>query len=111
MAMRSTNTAVLERIVTVDKAFLTEPYELPWAREARFFVQVLSITDAGQLSFTTEISPDGLHWTTLDEQVHTAVGPGLVTWLATGFGQWLRVQVVPNEGTTAVMRIYLVGKS
>lgn len=109
--MRSTNTAVLERIATVDKPFQTEPYELPWAREARFFVQVLSISEGGHLSFTTEISPDGLHWIALDEQVHTADGVGLVTWLATGFGQWLRVHVVPMDGTTAVVRIYLVGKS
>lgn len=111
--MRSTTTAVLERNTTVRDDFSTEPYELPWAAEARFFVQVLDLRgqDPG-LRFTTQISPDGLHWCDLDDSVHGADSTGLTSWQVAGFGQWLRIHCrVTGQGTVAKLRIYLVGKS
>ncbi|MFI6348712.1 hypothetical protein [Streptomyces sp. NPDC050560] len=111
--MRSTITAVLERNTTVRADFATEPYELPWAAEARFFVQALDM--AGEdtaLDFTTEISPDGLHWCPLDIPPARVTAPGLTSWGATGFGQWLRLGCrVTGTAPVAKLRIYLVGKS
>ncbi|WP_231960598.1 hypothetical protein [Amycolatopsis thermoflava] len=106
--MRSTTTAVLERNTVVREDFATEPYELPWAAEARFFVQALDLD--GPLVFRTEISPDGLHWCPLDDVEHRIDAPGLITWAVSGFGQWLRVRCAVGPGTTGKLRIYLVGK-
>lgn len=106
--MRSTMTAVLERNTVVREDFATEPYELPWASEARFFVQALEAD--GVLEFHTEISPDGLHWCPLEDTAHHIDSPGLITWPVTGFGQWLRVRCSVAPGAAAKLRIYLVGK-
>ena len=108
--MRSTMTAVLERNTRIKEELATEPYELPWAAEARFFVHALEVT--GALELTTQISPDGLHWCDLDEQPHRVDSVGLTSWLVAGFGQWLRVRcTVDGADATATVRIYLVGKS
>ncbi len=110
--MRSTMTAVLERSATVRDELTTEPYELPWASEARFFVQTLELAGTGaSLEFSTQISPDGLHWCDLDETRHRVDSVGLTSWLVSGFGQWLRVRChVAGSDPTAKLRIYLVGK-
>jgi hypothetical protein len=109
--MRSTMTAVLERSALVRDELATEPYELPWAGEARFFVQAHELT--GVLEMTTEISPDGLHWCPADVPAVRAEEPGMTSWLVTGFGQWLRVRcrVSGDPAAAARLRIYLVGKS
>ncbi|KAA9154947.1 hypothetical protein FPZ12_030965 [Amycolatopsis acidicola] len=106
--MRSTMTAVLERNTVVREDFRTEPYELPWAGEARFFVQALELT--GSVEFRTEISPDGLHWCPLDDNRHRVDAAGLTSWPVTGFGQWLRLSCEVAPGAVAKVRIYLVGK-
>ena len=105
-------TAVLERNRTVTEDFCTEPYEIPWAAEARFFVHVLEVSAGVELAFTTEISPDGLHWCRLDDTAHRTADTGLTSWSVTGFGQWLRLRCrVTGERPAAKLRIYLVGKS
>lgn len=107
--MRSTTTAVLERNTVVREELCTEPYELPWASEARVFVQALDVT--GELEFSTEISPDGLHWCAIDDNRYRTDSAGLTSWLVTGFGQWLRVRCRPvDSASEAKLRIYLVGK-
>lgn len=111
--MRSTITAVLERNRAVTEDFSTEPYELPWAAEARFFVQVLEAAPDTAFAFTTEISPDGLHWCALDgDGPHLVTATGLTSWQVSGFGQWLRLSCLDMSGNSAAkLRIYLVGKS
>lgn len=111
MLMRSTITAVLERDAAVRGELATEPYELPWAHEARFFVQAFELT--GTLELTTEISPNGLHWCPADAPPVRTEEPGLTSWPVTGFGQWLRVRcrVSGDAAAAARLRIYLVGKS
>ncbi|MER7012404.1 hypothetical protein ABT324_13375 [Saccharopolyspora sp. NPDC000359] len=110
--MRSTTTAVLERKAKVRESFTTEPYELPWASEARFFVHALDLEPGTRLEFTTQISADGLHWCDLDGVAHPVVAAGVTSWLATGFGQWLRLSCrVVGQEPSATVRIYLVGKS
>ncbi len=105
-------TAVLERNKKVTEDFSTEPYELPWAAEARFFVQVLEASAGTSLEFTTQISPDGLHWCDLDDGPHTVTAAGLTSWQVSGFGQWLRLSCrAGDRNAVAKLRIYLVGKS
>ncbi|SDY55218.1 hypothetical protein SAMN05216215_102912 [Saccharopolyspora shandongensis] len=113
LSMRSTTTAVLERKAKVRTSFTTEPYELPWAGEARFFVHALEFDgDDTSLEFITQISPDGLHWCDLDDVRHRVDSVGVTSWLVTGFGQWLRLSCrVTGPEPAATVRIYLVGKS
>lgn len=105
-------TAVLERNRTVTADFCTEPYEIPWAAEARFFVHALEVAEGTHLTFSTEISPDGLHWCDLDGIAHPVSAVGLTSWPVAGFGQWLRLCCrVTGASPAAKLRIYLVGKS
>ena len=61
--MQQSLTAVVERNVTFDAAFATEPYEAGWADEARWFVRVLEAAGEGaELLLHPQISPDGLFW-------------------------------------------------
>ena len=61
--VRKSFTAVLERNATFEGDFETEPYEVGWASEARWFVRVLAAEGAGvSLACTAQVSPDGLGW-------------------------------------------------
>lgn len=111
MMMRSSLTAVLEKHLLLDAPFTTEPYELPWADEARFFVHTLDQSGPGAIHCSTEISPDGLHWCDSGTPHQQTDGPGLISWPVAEFGQWLRVHCRPGDGVRATVRIYLVGKS
>jgi hypothetical protein len=33
----------------------------------------------------------------------------LISWSIAGFGQWLRLHCVPDDGSSSTVRIYLVG--
>ncbi|MFB9836311.1 hypothetical protein [Actinoallomurus acaciae] len=102
MRMRQSLTAVIERNTTLTGEFTTEPYEVAWAGEARWFVRVLGATGRSpRLIARTQISPDGLHWCDLDgidQTVSPADGP-LHSWPAADFGGWLRLRgTVADEG-------------
>lgn len=111
--MRQSLTAVLERNTTVRGDFETEPYEVAWATEARWFVQVLSATDEqARLQITTQISPDGLTWCDYDETAMVTEGTGLTSWAVREFGHWLRLRgTVRGEDVSAKLRVYLAIKS
>lgn len=119
MTMLQSLSVVLERNTLLTGAFATEPYEVAWAREARWFVRVLDLTGAGaRMEISTQISPDGLHWCDLDDAVTVSLRkPGLASWPVREFGGWLRLKgvVAPGEGSTegvgAKVLIYLVLKS
>lgn len=116
--MQQSLSVVLERNTRLSGAFTTEPYEVAWAREARWFIRVLDTQGAGTtLSAITQISPDGLHWCDLDDH-HVTIGEaGLVSWPAREFGGWLRLKGTvkgesePGESPVARVLIYLVLKS
>ncbi|NEE04301.1 hypothetical protein [Phytoactinopolyspora halotolerans] len=110
--MRQSMTAVLERDTTFDGEFATEPYEVAWATEARWFVQILALDHAVGLRLRTQISPDGITWCDYDDAEHVAAGVGVTSWPVREFGHWLRVRgsVDPGEGTVTA-RIYLAVKS
>ncbi|ACU96372.1 hypothetical protein [Saccharomonospora viridis] len=109
--MRQSQTAVLERYRVLEGDFATEPYEAGWASEARWFVRVLDARPGTKLVFTTQISPDGLHWCDADVPAQVADGEGLISWPVREFGQWLRIKgsVTGEEGSAKVL-IYLTLK-
>lgn len=111
--MRQVQTAVLERDTTFVSDFATEPYEVAWAGEARWFVHTLAASgDDIEVRLVTQISPDGLTWCDLDGHEHVVTGPGLVTWPVGQFGQWLRLRgTVAGQSPSTTMRIYLTVKS
>lgn len=116
--MQQSLSVVLEKNTRLTGAFTTEPYEVAWAREARFFVRVLEIDGSEtRLEAATQISPDGLHWCDLDDHRISMRERGLVSWPAREFGGWLRLkgEVTSDSGTTegatAKVMIYLVLKS
>ena len=111
--MRQAQTAVLERDTTFVSDFATEPYEVAWAGEARWFVHTLAASGDGvAVRLVTQISPDGLNWCDLDGDEHVITGPGLVTWPVSQFGQWLRLRAtLTGENPSATLRIYLSAKS
>jgi hypothetical protein len=91
--MRQSLTVVLERNTVLTGDFATEPYEVAWAREARWFVRVLELRGAEtRLDARTQISSDGLRWCDLDGRAVTVREPGMVSWPAREFGGWLRLK-------------------
>lgn len=109
--MLESQTAVLERNTTFTEDFQTEPFEAAWAREARWFVTVLE-HDGAPVSFTTQISPDGLTWVDLDQEQHTVDSADVVSWSTRDFGHWLRIRAsLTGTGTSLKVRIYLALKS
>lgn len=113
MTMRQTQTAVLERNTTFTESFSTEPFEVAWAAEARWFVHISRFNgDPARLVLTTQISPDGLNWCDHESPVREAGKVGLVTWPVREFGGWLRLRgEFQGEGGSATATIYLVLKS
>lgn len=109
--MRRSFTAVIERNQRVSADFETEPYEAGWASEARWFVRVMEMTPGGRLTFTPQISPDGLFWCDEGSAPLAVDAPGVASLALHGFGQWLRLRcsVVEGKGTTRLM-IYLALK-
>lgn len=106
--MRNSQTAVLERNTTFDGTFATEPFETGWAREARWFFQVLDRTGAPRVELRTQVSPDGLNWVDLDDRPRSA-DDDLTSWAVQEFGHWLRVRGTVAGGAVKV-RIYLALK-
>ena len=106
--MLQSQTAILERNTTFAADFATEPFETGWAREARWFFQVLSSDDDPQVELTTQVSPDGLTWVDLDDPIRA--DDGTTSWPVREFGHWLRIRGSVTGGSVKV-RIYLALKS
>lgn len=107
--MRQSQSAVLERGVDLVEVHDTEPFEVAWAGEARWYVHFLRPAEGTSVEFRVQISPDGLNW--ID---HEGVEPqkceaqGFVSIPVERFGHWLRLRSTRVAGTNAPMlRIYL----
>jgi hypothetical protein len=116
--MQQSLSVVLERNTVLSGDFATEPYEVAWAREARWFVRVLEMSgDQPCLQARTQISPDGLHWCDLEQDSLRLEQRGLASRPVENFGGWLRLKGVvagqsgSTEGVSAKVLIYLVLKS
>jgi hypothetical protein len=116
--MQQSLAVVLERNTFLSGEFSTEPYEVAWAREARWFVRILEVCGPEtRMEVKTQISPDGLHWCNLESSASVSVRePGLVSWAVRDFGGWLRLNgVVAGDDRSAdcagaKVLIYLVLK-
>lgn len=110
--MLDSQTAVLEKNTVLSGTFATEPFEVAWAREARWYFQVLESTGAPAVELSTQISPDGLNWIDLDGEPIRVAAEGITSWSVREFGHWLRVRGSTGaEGTSVKVRIYLALKS
>lgn len=108
--MRESQTAVLERGLTLSGEHATEPFETAWAGEARWFVQFLE-PGSGKVSLRSQVSADGLTWVDHEDTPLTVTVDGLATAPVSNFGHWLRLVVTPSEGTVApLVRITLALK-
>lgn len=113
--MKQSFTAVLERNTSLEGTFKTEPYEVAWASEARWFINTLAIDPGTAVRATVQISPDGLNWCDIEDSPQTVSETGTVSWKTSEFGGWLRLKGdVRNEGAAsngrAKVQIYLALK-
>ena len=110
--MRHSFTAVISKNERLTAGFETEPYETPWAAEARVFVNVLELTgDQAHWDLKVQISPDGLCWCDHEAEPITVDSTGLFSLGVQNFGQWLRIKGAPmSDGTMLRSIIYLALK-
>lgn len=95
--MRTVNeslTVLIERNAILTSDFVTEPYEVAWAREARWFLVLDRAPERGQVRIDTEISPDGLDWCRLGEAASHVTDERVSSWAVRDFGGWLRLHGV-----------------
>lgn len=109
--MLQSQTAVLERNTVLSGDFATEPFEVAWAREGRWYLQVLERAGDPTADLVTQVSPDGLTWADLEGSDVTMGSAALTTWPVSEFGHWLRVRGSVSEGASIKVRIYLALKS
>ncbi|MFS2242464.1 DUF6385 domain-containing protein [Microbacterium sp. OR16] len=108
--MINSQTAVLEKNTVLSGEFATEPFECAWAKEARWFFQTIESAPGASVSFRTQVSPDGLHWIDIDDDVQTVADESMGTWVTREFGHWLRVAGKVSDGAAVKVRIYLALK-
>jgi hypothetical protein len=91
MPIRRSHTAVLEKNSTFTSDFATEPYEVAWATEARWFIRLFECEgNQPDLHLQVQVSPDGLEWCNVPGEL-TLDRPGLYTLVVAQFGHWLRL--------------------
>ena len=109
MTMRQSQSAVLERGVELDGVHETEPFEVAWAGEARWFVQFLRPAPGSTVELHVQISPDGINW--IDHESVPAVESDAVGFLSIPvdrFGHWLRLRTEQTSGSDSpLLRIHL----
>ena len=107
---RQVYTAVVERNVTWEGAFATEPYEAGWAAEALIFIRVLK-GGVSQQNAAVQISPDGIHWLDQDTRIAIPEQPdGLTVARVTHFGNWIRLAGELPPGQSCTVLVYFVLK-
>ncbi len=97
-------TAIVERNVSWEGSFTTEPYECGWAKEAIFFIRALDAAEGaggtgnsaapGEASGEAriQISPDGMRWIDEGSVFSLPEAADQATFCRVShFGNWLRV--------------------
>ena len=110
--MRQSHTAIIERDVTWEGKFETEPYEAGWASEAIYFVRILEKKGAlGRGHGKPQLSPDGMHW--CDEGTLMGFRDDIdVAFVRIArFGTFLRLVGELPPGASAKVIVYLTLKS
>lgn len=101
--MRQAYVAVLEQDRTYEESFSTEPWEVAWATEARWFLNVTELV--GSATALVELSPDGRTW--CGEGTALLVETtGLHSVAVRDFGPWLRLRV-ELDGTQPRARLFV----
>lgn len=107
--MRQSHTAVVERNITWQGTFETEPYEAAWASEAIFFVRTLNVGgELDDIKARVQISPDGIRWCDegtvvfLSDQID-----GVTFGKVSHFGTFLRLVGDLPEGVTLTVIVAL----
>lgn len=108
--LRRSFTAVLEKNATFAADFATEPHEVGWAIEARWFVRVLEASEGARLELRPQISPDGLFWCDEGSEPLRVEGTGLASLPLENFGAWLRLDAKLSPGSQVRVLIYLALK-
>lgn len=109
--MQESHTAVIERNVTWQGLFTTEPYETAWASEAIFFVRALAAEKLSPaISARVQISPDGMHWCDEGSTLLLPTSEGVVFGRVRHFGGWLRLVGEVPAGASVTVMVYLVLK-
>lgn len=93
ITMRQSQTAVLERGITLEGILHTEPFEVAWASEARWFIHFLEPEASGTIIVRSQVSPNGIQWTNHESDVVTVDAPHLGTGAIRDFGGWLRFTI------------------
>lgn len=109
--MRQFYTAVLERLKDFTQSFATEPFEVAWATEAIFFVNVHQMAQVGGSVIShVQISADGINW--IDEGTEI-IWPASGTAFArvTHFGGWLRLRTTLPENADVRATLQLALKA
>jgi len=110
--MLQSQSAVLERGFVLDGEHGTEPFEVAWSREARWFVHFLQPAADTTVRLQTQISPDGINWIDHESTALETSADGFVSLPVTEYGGWLRLKVTQVAGEDApLVRVYLVLKS
>lgn len=109
--MRQGFTAVVERNVTWEGHFESEPYEAAWASEAIYFVRALEISgDKGNGVGRVQISPDGMNWIDEGTEIILPHNSDLAFVRLRHFGGWLRLVGEVPQGTRIKVILYLTLK-
>ncbi len=110
--MRHSHTAVLARNERWEGEVATEPYEAGWASEAIFFLRVLEPADLpADLTFSVQISPDGMRWCDHGTVVSLGGDPDAPSFaLVQNFGGWLRLAGTMPSGHHAKVVAYVALK-
>jgi len=111
--MLQSMTAVLEQNARLDAGeFTTEPYEVAWASEARWFIYIEDRDPGLTADVVVEVSPEGITWCALPGIPASTLGNDeLTTVSCRDFGGWLRLRLnVRGEGSFKGVRIYLALK-
>ncbi|WP_167133042.1 hypothetical protein [Paramicrobacterium chengjingii] len=106
--MRQSQTAVLERGITLDDVIHTEPFETAWASEARWFVHFLEPEAAGTVAVQAQVSPNGIQWVDHESDAVTVDAPHLGTGTIRDFGGWLRFTITGD--TSPLIKVVLALK-
>ena len=110
--MRTFQTTVLERKTELGSGLVTEPFEVAWAGEAIFFVELHEST-ASIFTSRVQVSPDGIRWCDEGTTLALTGEPGLRFVRIEHFGGWLRLALAGEEqaGQPARVTIHLVLKA
>lgn len=106
--MRQSQSAVLERGLVLDTVHETEPFEVAWAGEARWFVLFVEEAPETRVSIQVQVSPNGIQWVDHELPAVETAAAGLTSIPVERFGHWLRLRIAPLSGDRApIARVYL----